>query len=159
MVALLRSTCAPLPEAKTRPAAPLEIVAELMLTSALVPRAVMVLLLFTLVARMSRPLVVASNVPALTALASPKSCSVAALLALMVPLLTTAKPPPKPMMPAPAIVLFTLLKTAPLLTATMRLFPLGDGSETWPPPLSTTAPEIARVEHTEVDIDQASRFG
>jgi hypothetical protein len=78
MVALLRSTCAPLPEAKMTPATPLEIVAELlMLTSAPAPRAAMVLLLWTSVARMSRPLVVASSVPALTALASPKSCSVA----------------------------------------------------------------------------------
>src|SRR5262249_42333035 len=75
--------------------------------------------------------------------------SVEAVLALMVPLLTKARLPPKPMMPAPAIVLLTLLNVAPLAAAVMWLFALGD-SETLPPPLSTTAPEIARFVEKEL---------
>ena len=75
-----------------------------------------VLVLLMLAASMSvPPLAVASSLPALIVVA--KICSGAdAVLALMVPLLTTVRPPP-PMWPAPAIVLLTLLKIAPGVAA------------------------------------------
>ena len=87
-----KATCAPLPEAKIVP----------------------VLVLLMLAASMSVPPVVASSLPALIVLALRKS--VETVLASMVPLLTTVRPPP-PMKPAPAIVLLTLLKIAPGVAA------------------------------------------
>ena len=91
----LSATCAPLPEAKIVP----------------------VLVLLMLAASMSVPPVVASSLPALIVLAL--RTSVETVLALMVPLLTTVRPPA--MVPPPAIVLLTLLKIAPPESASVPL--------------------------------------
>ena len=75
-----------------------------------------VLVLLMLAASMSvPPVAVASSLPALIVLAL--RTSVETVLALMVPLLTTVRPPA--MVPPPAIVLLTLLKIAPGVAATI----------------------------------------
>ena len=95
--------------------------------------------------------------PALNVLAA-VIVSADTVFALMVPPLTNTRLPPAPMLPAPAIVLLTLLNVAPLAAETIWLLALGD-SETLPPPLSTTVPEMARfVERALPNADITPRL-